>query len=71
MIAALTGTIAEKLSDSLILEVGGVGYELIVSVDEWSGAKLGSQARYYVYEQIREDAHNLYGFSELGSTSAA
>ncbi|HEY6737055.1 MAG TPA: Holliday junction branch migration protein RuvA [Candidatus Saccharimonadia bacterium] len=66
MIATLTGTIAEKLPDSLILDVHGVGYELFVSVDEWGAAKLGAEAKYYVYEQIREDTHNLYGFSELG-----
>lgn len=65
MIATLTGTISEKLSDSIILDVGGVGYELVVTTDEWGAAKLGTQAKYYVYEQIREDAHNLYGFSAL------
>lgn len=65
MIATLSGRLTEKLTDSLILDVQGVGYELIVSVDEWGAAKLGADAHYYVYEQIREDAHNLFGFSEL------
>lgn len=65
MIATLSGIIAEKLSDSLILDVHGVGYELIVSVDEWGAAKVGADAKYYVYEQVREDAYNLFGFSEL------
>ena len=67
MIASLTGTLAEKLSDSLILDVQGVGYELMVTVDDWGSAKLGAQAKYYVYEQIREDAHNLFGFTDLTS----
>ncbi|GAC1369849.1 MAG: Holliday junction branch migration protein RuvA [Candidatus Saccharimonadales bacterium] len=67
MIAHLHGTVIEKLDASLILEVGGVGYELAVTVDEWGSAKLGAKVRFYIYEQIREDAHNLYGFSELGS----
>lgn len=67
MIALLRGTLIEKLDNSLILDVGGVGYELAVTVDEWGAAKLGAESRYYVYEQIREDAHNLYGFSDLGS----
>jgi Holliday junction DNA helicase RuvA len=65
MIATLRGTISEKLPDSLIIEVGGVGYELTVTVDDWGGAKAGVQAKYYVYEQVREDAFNLFGFSEL------
>lgn len=67
MIATLRGILTEKLDSSLILEVGGVGYELAVTVDEWGSAKLGAETRYYVYEQIREDAHNLYGFSTLAS----
>jgi Holliday junction DNA helicase RuvA len=65
MIATLRGTIAEKLPDSLILEVGGVGYELAVTADDWGAAHTGQEQRYYVYEQVREDAYNLYGFREL------
>jgi Holliday junction DNA helicase RuvA len=65
MIATLRGTITEKLPDSLILEVGGVGYELTVTVDDWGAARTGAEAKYYVYEQVREDAFNLFGFSEL------
>jgi Holliday junction DNA helicase RuvA len=67
MIATLRGTLIEKLDTSLILEAGGVGYELVVTVDEWGSARLGEEARYYIYEQIREDAHNLYGFRDLSS----
>ncbi len=67
MIATLLGEITEKLPDSLVLEAAGVGYELFVAVDTWGGAKVGEEARFYIYEQIREDAHNLYGFRELTS----
>ena len=67
MIASLRGTLAEKQPDSLVLDVGGVGYELFTTVDDWGAAKVGHESSYYVYEQIREDAHNLYGFTELGS----
>jgi Holliday junction DNA helicase RuvA len=65
MIATLNGLVAEKTNDSLIIELGGLGYELLVTVDDWGGAKLGQEAKFYVYEQIREDAHNLYGFGTL------
>jgi holliday junction DNA helicase RuvA len=67
MIATLRGVISEKLSDSLVLELGGIGYELLTTVDDWGGARLGEETRFYIYEQIREDAHNLYGFRDLGS----
>lgn len=67
MIATLRGTVAEKLPDSLILEVAGVGYELFVTVDDWGATAVGADTRFYIYEQIREDAHNLYAFRELSS----
>jgi Holliday junction DNA helicase RuvA len=67
MIASLRGMLTEKLDASLIIEAGGVGYEIFVSVDEWGRATVGNAAGFYIYEQIREDAHNLYGFSELSS----
>ncbi|MDB5178565.1 MAG: ruvA [Patescibacteria group bacterium] len=66
MIATLRGILTEKLDTSLVLEAGGVGYELIVATEDWGAAKLGAESRFYIHEQIREDAHNLYGFRELG-----
>jgi Holliday junction DNA helicase RuvA len=65
MIATLTGQISEKLADSLVLDVSGVGYELFVATDDWGDAKVGAELKYYVHEQIREDAHNLYGFKSI------
>ena len=67
MIASLRGPVEEKLSDSLIIDIGGVGYEILTTVDDWGGVRVGETVRWYVYEQIREDAHNLYGFRALGS----
>lgn len=67
MIGTLRGIVSEKLADTLIIEVGGVGYELLTTVDDWGAAKLGAEAKFYVYEQVREDAYNLFGFSTLAS----
>lgn len=67
MIATLRGTITEKLPDSLILEIAGVGYELFVTVDDWGAASAGADTRFYIHEQIREDTHNLYAFRELSA----
>jgi Holliday junction DNA helicase RuvA len=67
MIATLSGRLTEKLPDALILEVAGIGYELFVTIDDWGAARLDADAHYYIYEQIREDAHNLYGFSTLSA----
>mgnify|MGYP003385314800 CR=1 FL=1 len=67
MIATLFGPVSEKFTDSLVLDVNGVGYELFVTVDDWGAAKLDEPGKWYVYEQIREDAHNLYGFTTLAA----
>ncbi len=67
MIATLRGRLAEKLPDSLVLDVGGLGYELFTTTDDWGAAHLGAEAHFYIHEHIREDAHNLYGFSQLAA----
>lgn len=65
MIATLTGTISEKLSGLLVLETGGVGYGLLVTTDDLGQLSVGKQARLYVYEHIKENAHDLYGFQKI------
>jgi holliday junction DNA helicase RuvA len=67
MIARIRGTIAEKLTDSLIVEVGGLGYEVFVTAEDWGAAHLGAEAEFHVYEHLREDMHSLYGFSDPGA----
>lgn len=65
MIATLSGTVAHKLDTSLVIEINGIGYEVLTIVDDWGTAKVGSEMSFHIYEQIREDAHNLYGFTDL------
>ena len=65
MIATLRGTVAEKLSDILVLDVQGVGYGLHVTAEDFGGLATGQQAKLYVYEHIREQAHDLFGFVQL------
>lgn len=65
MIATLTGTVAEKLADVVVLEAGGVGYGLLVTVEDFAHLVPGEQSKLYVHEHIREDAHDLYGFTSL------
>ena len=67
MISTLTGTVAEKLSELLILEVGGVGYGLLVTNEDLSQIDVGSLTKIYVHEHIRENNYDLYGFSSLDS----
>lgn len=62
MIATLTGTVTEHQGDSIILEVGSVGYGVQVTATDQGTLSSGAEVRLYIYEHIKEDAHNLIGF---------
>ena len=65
MIATLTGVVSEKTLDQLVLDVGGVGYGLLVTVEDYGLLGMSDRAKLYVYEHIRENAHDLFGFLNL------
>lgn len=65
MIATLTGQIAEKIADIVVLDVQGVGYGLLVAAEDFGTLSVGNPAKLYVYEHIREQAHDLFGFRTL------
>jgi len=63
MIARLKGTIIEHDNDMVVLDCGGVGYGVHVCADEQSALTKGSSSAFFIAERIKEDAHDLYGFS--------
>jgi Holliday junction DNA helicase RuvA len=63
MIATLTGVLAEKTVDQIVLDVSGVGYGLLVTSEDYGRLGAGDLSKLYVYEHIRENAHDLYGFT--------
>ena len=65
MIAILEGRIAEKLPDSVVLGVNGVGYGLYVTNEDYGRLAVEQNAKLYIYEHIREQAHDLFGFISL------
>ena len=67
MIATLTGMVAEKLGELVVLDVRGVGYGVLVPVEDLSQLTTGDSAKLYIHEHIRENAHDIYGFSKLDS----
>lgn len=62
MIATLSGLVSEKLADVVVLDVRGVGYGLYVTAEDHGRLTTGEQAKVYVYEHIREQSHDLFGF---------
>lgn len=62
MIATLTGIVREKLQDTVVLDVHGVGYGIYVTAEDHGRLIPGEQAKVYVHEYIREQTHDLFGF---------
>jgi len=65
MIVKLIGEVSEKLNELIVLDVHGVGYGLIVTSADYGRSAVGKVAKFYIYEHIRENSHDLYGFTEL------
>ena len=64
MIGRLTGTLLEKHPPMVVLEVGGVAYEIDVSMSTlYQLPATGSATTLFTHLLVREDAHLLYGFS--------
>jgi len=62
MIATLVGKVSEKLGDTIVLDVAGVGYGLQVTVEDFGRLITGENAKLYVHEHIREQGYDLFGF---------
>ncbi|MCS5635723.1 MAG: Holliday junction branch migration protein RuvA [Myxococcota bacterium] len=66
MIARLEGTLLEKAPTRLVVDVAGVGYEMLVSLQTFESLpQAGKTVALHVRTVVREDAFLLYGFSEL------
>lgn len=64
MIEYIKGEITELTPARMILECGGIGYELNISLNTYSAFTGKTLGKMYIYEVIREDAHLLFGFAE-------
>jgi Holliday junction DNA helicase RuvA len=62
MIATLEGKITEKGKDTVVLECGGIGYGLFVAFEDFGALEKEQSVKLYIYEHIRENAHDLFGF---------
>lgn len=63
MIAHLSGTLLSKQPNSVILDVGGVGYEVNIPVSTFYDLEEeGSSVKLRIYTHVREDTLQLFGF---------
>lgn len=63
MLAYLKGIITEVTESSVYIEVSGIAYEVFIAASILGqGIKMNEPVKIYVYDHIKEDAHDLYGF---------
>ncbi|MEO8254160.1 MAG: Holliday junction branch migration protein RuvA [Flavobacterium sp.] len=64
MIAHLQGKLVEKSPTQLVIDCGGVGYEVHISLHTYSLLPNTDFIKLFTYLQIKEDAHTIFGFVE-------
>ncbi len=66
MIAQLEGVLSEKTPIRIILDVNGVGYDLLIPISTFDKlGEVGSKVKLLTYLHVREDILQLFGFSTL------
>ncbi len=63
MIAQLTGQLAHRSPEYIIIDIGGVGYRLQVPLSTYYALPENGQVKLHVHTHVKEDAINLFGFS--------
>lgn len=64
MIAYICGTLKFVQEDSLVIDVGGIGYEVICANPLAFSSKIGTELLIHTYHHVREDVASLYGFKD-------
>ena len=65
MIGYLSGKVLHKFDDIVLLETGGIGYELHVGPSLWQKLNEGIETAVYIHHHVREDNEALYAFASL------
>lgn len=63
MIEYLRGEIAELTPATAIIDCAGVGYETSITLNTYTAIQGKKETKLFIYEVIREDTHQLFGFS--------
>jgi Holliday junction DNA helicase RuvA len=65
VIARISGALLEVRLTSLVIEAGGLGYEVIVSPDIAASLQVGEKIELFTSQVIREDSSTLFGFRNI------
>jgi len=64
MITYINGKLVFKDPTHVVIETGGIGYHIKISLTTFSAVKEIENCKLHTYLSIKEDAHTLYGFSD-------
>lgn len=65
MIAYIQGKISEKYPTHVIIDVGGLGYEVKISLITYADLKELEQVKLFTHFSVKEDSQTLFGFSQF------
>ena len=65
MISYLKGKIKNKGNGFAIIEINNIGYKVFVASLLYADLTIGQEFEFYIHQQVREDALNLYGFRRM------
>lgn len=63
MIDYIKGEIVELTPTTVTIDINGIGYLINISLNTYTALSGKEEAKIYIYEIIREDAHLLFGFA--------
>ena len=62
MIAFIEGKIAEKEPTHVVIDIGGIGYHINISLQTFSEIKTKKEVKLFTYLHVKEDSQTLFGF---------
>jgi Holliday junction DNA helicase RuvA len=66
MYAYIDGKLTFKCPTYVVVEAGGVGYHINISLNTYSALGTAERCKIYTWLHVKEDAHTLYGFADEG-----
>lgn len=66
MFAYINGKLTFKCPTYVVVEAGGVGYHINISLNTYSALANTEHCKIYTWLHVKEDAHTLYGFADEG-----
>lgn len=66
MYAYIDGKLVFKCPTYVVIDAGGVGYHINISLNTYAALKEGERCKLYTWLHVKEDGHTLYGFYDEG-----